>query len=98
MNGPPNGGPRSVQSDRVLYSLWDVLPYERFSVRVSRHNLHRLLEVLDAITPEQLRRLQDGMAEQHRAFVWQPELGGLAYNHTLTSLHHRLLNMWTAIF
>ncbi|GFR49811.1 hypothetical protein Agub_g11751 [Astrephomene gubernaculifera] len=84
--------------DHVWPILWDVLPYERFSLRVSRHNLHLLLELLESVTPQQLERLQDGLAEVHKAFVWQRELGGLAYNYTMTSLHRRLLNMWTAFF
>ncbi|PNW87153.1 hypothetical protein CHLRE_02g111150v5 [Chlamydomonas reinhardtii] len=84
--------------DHVWPTLWDVLPYEQFSIRVSRHNMYRLLDYLESITPQQLARLQDGVAQWHKAFVWQPEVGGLAYNYTLTSLHHRLLNMWTAFF
>ncbi|KXZ50252.1 hypothetical protein GPECTOR_17g890 [Gonium pectorale] len=84
--------------DHTWPTLWDVLPYERFSVRVSRHNLHRLLDLIESITPEQLAKLQDGLAEYYRAFVWQTEAGGLAYNYTMLSLHRRLLNMWTGMF
>lgn len=50
----------------VPQPLWDVLPYHKFSVRVSRHNLHRLLDILEAVTPEQLRSLQEGVARHHR--------------------------------
>ncbi|KAG2453114.1 hypothetical protein HYH02_002445 [Chlamydomonas schloesseri] len=84
--------------DHVWPTLWDVLPYEKFSVRVSRHNLYRLFDILDSITPEELASLQAGLAQWHRAFVWQPEFGGLAYNYTLESLQRRLSNMWTAMF
>ncbi|KAG2499622.1 hypothetical protein HYH03_002561 [Edaphochlamys debaryana] len=84
--------------DHVWPYLWDVLPYEEFSVRISRHNLHRLLDLLEAITPDQLATLQDGLARHYRAFVWQVEGHGLAYNYTLASLHKKLLNMWTAVF
>lgn len=84
--------------DHVYPPLWELLPYERFSLRLNRHNLHRLLDVLDGVTPEQLGRLQQGLAEVHRAFVWSPELGGAAYNLTLQCLHRKLTNMWTSIF
>ncbi|PNH05450.1 hypothetical protein TSOC_008269 [Tetrabaena socialis] len=60
--------------------------------------LHRLLDMLDDITPAQVAALQDGLAAVHRAFFWQPEAGGRAYEHTLLSLHRRLTNMWTALF
>ncbi|KXZ54166.1 hypothetical protein GPECTOR_5g263 [Gonium pectorale] len=87
-----------LTQDHIWPTLWDVLPYERFSIRLSRHNLHRLLEVLEAVGPERLRGLQEGLAEVHRAFIWPASSGGLAYNCTLLSLHRRLLNMWTAMF
>ena len=38
--------------------FWDVLPFEEFSVRVGRAEVHRLVDLLDQITPEQLKRLQ----------------------------------------
>ncbi|GIL58226.1 hypothetical protein Vafri_13293, partial [Volvox africanus] len=84
--------------DHVYSAFWDVLPYEKFAIRINRHNLHRLFDVLEAITPEQLAELQQGLADYHRYFVWHGDAGGLAYNATLTSLHRRLLNMWTALF
>ncbi|GLI65728.1 hypothetical protein VaNZ11_009332 [Volvox africanus] len=84
--------------DHVYSAFWDVLPYEKFAVRINRHNLHRLFDILDAITPEQLAELQQGLADHHRYFVWHGDAGGLAYNATLTSLHRRLLNMWMALF
>ncbi|KXZ45471.1 hypothetical protein GPECTOR_54g212 [Gonium pectorale] len=84
--------------DHVYTAFWDLLPYEKFSVRVTRHNLHRLFDLLEAITPEQLADLQQGLADYHMNFVWHPDVGGLAYNNTITSLHRRLLNLWTALF
>lgn len=35
-------------------ALWDVLPYEEFSLRVSRHDLHRIVEIIDDVTPQQV--------------------------------------------
>ena len=43
-----------------------MLPYEKFSIRVSRHNLYRLFEILDSITAEELASLQAGLAHWHR--------------------------------
>ncbi len=47
-------------------TLWDVLPYEKFSIRISRHNLYRMMDYLESITPQQLAKLQDGVAEWHK--------------------------------
>ncbi|KAG2500342.1 hypothetical protein HYH03_001917 [Edaphochlamys debaryana] len=84
--------------DHIYPYFWDLLPYEKFTVRVSRHNLHRLLDILEAITPQRLKELQQGMADYYQHFSWHADVGGLAYNNTITSLHRRLLNMWTALF
>lgn len=45
-------------SPSPVQPLWDVVPFEDFSVRLSRHDLHRLVDHLDDITPQQLARLQ----------------------------------------
>lgn len=37
-----------------------MLPYEDFSLRVSRHDLHKLVDILDDVTPDQLAHLQVG--------------------------------------
>ncbi len=39
-------------------ALWDVLPYEEFSLRVPRSELHRIVDILDDVTPQQLEQLQ----------------------------------------
>ena len=43
-----------------------MVPYEKFSIRVSRHNLHRLFDIIEAVTPEQLAELQQGVADYHQ--------------------------------
>ncbi|PNH00896.1 putative glycosyltransferase, partial [Tetrabaena socialis] len=84
--------------DHVYPAFWDLVPYEQFSVRINRHNLHRIFDLLEAITPEQLEDLQQGLAKWHKHFVWHTDVGGLAYNNTVSSLHRRLTHMWTALF
>lgn len=87
-----------IVQDHIYPAFWDLVPYEKFSVRINRHNLHRLWDILDAITPDQLAELQQGVADYHKHFIWHLSYGGLAYNNTMSSLHRRLLNMWTALF
>ncbi|GFR41595.1 hypothetical protein Agub_g2319 [Astrephomene gubernaculifera] len=87
-----------IVQDHTYSAFWDVVPYEKFAVRINRHNLHRLFDLLDAVTPEQLEELQQGLADYHKYFIWHTDVGGLAYNTTLTSLHRRLTNMWSALF
>ncbi|KAG2485165.1 hypothetical protein HYH03_016055 [Edaphochlamys debaryana] len=84
-----------IVQDHVYQALWDVLPYEDFSVRISRANLHKIVEILDDIRPEQLKKLQEGVDKWHRAFYWDTKWGGLAYNHTITALKRRALRMWS---
>ncbi|KAG2488188.1 hypothetical protein HYH03_013182, partial [Edaphochlamys debaryana] len=47
-----------IVQDHIYQALWDVLPYEEFSIRISRPDLHRIVEILDLVTPEQLAKLQ----------------------------------------
>ncbi|EFJ41400.1 acetylglucosaminyltransferase [Volvox carteri f. nagariensis] len=54
-----------IVQDHTYSAFWDLLPYEKFSVRINRHNLHRLFDLLDAVTPEQLKDLQKGLADYH---------------------------------
>ncbi|KAG2485164.1 hypothetical protein HYH03_016054 [Edaphochlamys debaryana] len=84
-----------IVQDHVYQALWDVLPYEEFSIRISRAELHGLVNILDDVTPEQLKKLQDGVTRWHRAFYWPSMLGGLAYNYTVTALKRRALRLWS---
>ncbi|GFR40151.1 hypothetical protein Agub_g707, partial [Astrephomene gubernaculifera] len=84
-----------IVQDHIYQPFWDVVPFEDFSLRISRHDLHQLVDLLDMITPQQLERLQAGVENYHRAFIWEAHYGGLAYNYTVTALKHRALNMWS---
>lgn len=37
---------------------WDLLPFEDFSIRLRRVDLPSIVDIIDAVTPEQLTRLQ----------------------------------------
>jgi hypothetical protein len=50
-------------------------------------------QVLEAVSDREWRRLHDNMKVHHRAFVWDSEYGGLAYNYTIISLRRRLHNL-----
>ncbi|KAG2493501.1 hypothetical protein HYH03_008317 [Edaphochlamys debaryana] len=82
-----------IIQDHVYQALWDVLPYDDFSIRMSRHDLHRIVEILDLVTPEELLRLQEGVAKWRSAFHWHYDLGGLAYNFTVLSLKQKVLHL-----
>ncbi|KAG2488215.1 hypothetical protein HYH03_013209 [Edaphochlamys debaryana] len=84
-----------IVQDHMYQAFWDVIPYEEFSIRIPRANLHRIVELLDLVTPEQLIKLQEGVAKWHNAFHWFEDLGGLAYNYTVTSLKRRALRLWS---
>uniref|UniRef100_A0A7S0RCE8 EGF-like domain-containing protein n=1 Tax=Chlamydomonas leiostraca TaxID=1034604 RepID=A0A7S0RCE8_9CHLO len=82
-----------IIQDGVYQAFEDLLPYRDFSVRVSKADLPRLIHILRAMPAEEEARLRRGLAAHHLAFVWQPDVGGLAYNYTLASLHKRLSNL-----
>ncbi|GFR49822.1 hypothetical protein Agub_g11762 [Astrephomene gubernaculifera] len=84
-----------IIQDHVYQALWDVVPFEDFSIRISRHDLHLLVELLDMVTPQQLERLQAGVERYHRAFYWDTQFGGLAYNYTITAIRRRAVHLWS---
>ncbi|KAG2488191.1 hypothetical protein HYH03_013185 [Edaphochlamys debaryana] len=84
-----------IVQDHVYQAFWDVLPYEEFAIRISRPDLHRIVEILDLVTPEDLVQLQDGVAKWRSAFHWFKDMGGLAYNYTVLSLKRRALHLWS---
>ena len=57
----------------------------------------RSLQVLEAVSEEEWARLHEAMKVHHRAFVWDQEYGGLAYNYTILSLRRRLHNFLAGV-
>ncbi|PNW87479.1 hypothetical protein CHLRE_02g144050v5 [Chlamydomonas reinhardtii] len=85
-----------IIQDHVYQAHWDVVPFPEFSIRVGRHDLHRLVELLDDVAPQELEELQAGIERYHRAFFWDAQWGGLAYNYTIQALKQRAHSMWSA--
>jgi hypothetical protein len=49
----------------------------------------QLADILRSISDEELRRLREGVAQYWRAFIWDEQAGGLAYNFTILALQRR---------
>ncbi|GIL58398.1 hypothetical protein Vafri_13533, partial [Volvox africanus] len=58
-----------IIQDHIYQPLWDVVPFEEFSLRFSRTDVTDLVEHLDDVTPVQLATLQAGVEKHHRAFT-----------------------------
>ncbi|KAG2502219.1 hypothetical protein HYH03_000705 [Edaphochlamys debaryana] len=82
-----------IIQDRVRQPYEDMLHYPDFSVRVSKFDLPRLVDTLRAIPDSDILQLMRENARVYRAFLWQPEIGGLAYNYTVASLKRRLSHL-----
>jgi hypothetical protein len=50
--------------------LEDVLPYEEFSLRLSKSDIPHLADILRGVTEEEQARLRLGMAKWYQAFSW----------------------------
>ncbi|GFR42337.1 hypothetical protein Agub_g3245, partial [Astrephomene gubernaculifera] len=79
-----------IIQDKVRQPFEDLLHYPDFSVRVSKADIPRIVEILRAVPQEDVLRMMKENVRVYRAFIWQPELGGLAYNYTIASLRRRL--------
>lgn len=87
-----------VVQDHIYQPLWDVVPYEEFSLRLPRSALHSIGRALDDVSPQQLAELQRGVDRWHRAFLWPPATGGLAFNFTVRALRKRVHNLWSEFY
>jgi len=82
-----------VTQDHVWQPFEELLPYERFSVRVSNADVPNIVPILRAFSDEQIRAMRVELAHHWRAFLWQEEVGGLAYNYTMAALKKRVYNL-----
>ena len=84
-------GPASrwAQQDGVQQPYEDLLPYDQFSLRISKPRLRQLSDLLRSIPPDHYARLRAGLGLYWRAFVWDPAKGGRAYNMTIAALQRR---------
>ena len=81
-----------IVQDRVHVELFDVVPYDEFSIRLRVDEVPKMLEILARIQQADKERMRSKMREWEKAFYWAGD--GLAYNLTLKVLHKRLHNMW----
>ena len=95
---PPTSSIPVVIQSHVYQPFEDLIPYEDMAVRVSRHQIPDLIPILRAITEDEQARMRMAMARHYRAFIWEPEHGGLAYNYTVASLHRRLHALWGELY
>lgn len=49
----------------------------------------QLADILRSISPEELTRLRQGVSKYWRAFIWDQQAGGQAYNFTVLGLQRR---------
>lgn len=75
-----------IIQDQVLQFLEDILPYEKFSLRVPKSQIPNIVKLLRAVSDEEQARLRLGMAEYWPWFVWGKNAGGRAYEGVLQSL------------
>lgn len=78
-----------ITQDHVWQSFEELLPYASFSVRISNADVPNIVSILRAYSQEQVDAMRLALAQHWRAFVWDPQAGGLAYNYTLAALKRR---------
>ncbi|PNH07802.1 putative glucuronosyltransferase [Tetrabaena socialis] len=87
-----------IIQDGVYQAFEDFLPYESFSVRMPLADVPNMIEILRQYGEADLARLRLGMARHHRAFTWDRQYGGQAYEWTLSALQRRLANLQAGHF
>ncbi|KAL4427766.1 hypothetical protein ABPG75_001855 [Micractinium tetrahymenae] len=87
-----------IVQEHVVQAFEDVLPYELFSIRLNNADLPRLREILRSVTDEQYRDLLTNVLRYHKAFAWDAEQGGQAFEYTLLSLRRKHMNLKALYF
>lgn len=82
-----------IVQEYSLQANEDVLPYEAFSIRLNNEDLPHLRDILNGVSAGQYRRLLENVLRYNRAFAWDPEVGGQAFQYTVSSLRRRWLNL-----
>ncbi|KAG2489756.1 hypothetical protein HYH03_011708, partial [Edaphochlamys debaryana] len=72
------------------YQADGILPYHKFSVRLGLADIPNIVPILRSIPIERQNKMRMEMVEYHRAFLWDPSLGGQAYNYTIRALEQRV--------
>jgi len=87
-----------VIQDHVFQPFEDIIPYEDMSVRIAKKDIPDLIPILRSITEEEQERMRMVMAKYYRAFIWEPQHGGMAYNFTMMALYRRLNAYWGELY
>ncbi|GIL47983.1 hypothetical protein Vafri_4706 [Volvox africanus] len=87
-----------IIQDNVYQPFEDFLPYEEFSVRMRLADVPHMVELLRTYTEDQLAKLRLGLAKYYRAFIWNREYSGMAYEWTLAGLERRLAHIQSEYF
>lgn len=80
-----------IIQEHVFQPLEEVLPYEEFSLRLNNADIERLPELLRSISAERLAALRKGVETYWPAFVWEPEVGGRAFDYAVLALRRRYM-------
>ncbi|EFJ48508.1 acetylglucosaminyltransferase [Volvox carteri f. nagariensis] len=87
-----------IIQDYVYQAFEDFLPYEDFSVRMRLADVPHMIDLLRSYSEADLARLRLGLARYYRAFIWEREYDGLAYEWTLAGLQRRAYNLAAEYF
>ncbi|KAG2494879.1 hypothetical protein HYH03_007118 [Edaphochlamys debaryana] len=82
-----------IIQDWVYQPFEDFMPYEEFSVRLPASSIPSIVELLRGISDQELANMRLNLAKYYRAFIWEREYGGQAYEWTLSGLQRRLDNL-----
>eukprot|EP00798_Chlamydomonas_sp_ICE-L_P032785 gene32785-33850_t len=63
---------------------------DHFSIRLTSEEIPNLLDHLNAVSPSKLISMYESLAKHHRAFLWPADLGGAAYELTISSIYDRV--------
>jgi hypothetical protein len=84
--------------DGVYQPYHDLLPYNDFSVTLSKAQLPSIRQILDNISDAEYVKLRQGLQKYWRAFVWPQSGGGEAYQYTIQSLLVRVQHRMAGLF
>ncbi|KAL4449410.1 hypothetical protein ABPG77_007054 [Micractinium sp. CCAP 211/92] len=81
-----------IVQDHIMQYFEDILPYEDFSMRLNNADLPQLREILRSVTDEEYRKLVGNVVRYHKAFTWNTEMGGQAFEYTILLLRRKFMN------
>ena len=82
-----------IIQDHVFQPFEEILPYEEFSIRLNNDDIEHLPDLLRSIGPSQIKKLQQGIIRYWKAFVFDQEVGGKAFDFTILALRRRYQNL-----